>query len=154
MKDALLDGDKNAEERNQIFTNRLQEKVKTQVDESLLELRNRFNENLELIEQKFKQNNANIRAFVEKTQQASMGVLKETREEQNTLLEGRAQAFTVQSEQKLVTKINQMFGRLEELQEQVAKAQLGGSIPVSAAGREPSERALSGAGKPSDIVAE
>lgn len=61
-----------------------------QVDESLLELRNRFNENLELIETKFKQNNANIRAFIEKTQNASIGVLKETREEQNTLLEGRA----------------------------------------------------------------
>ena len=46
-----------------------------------------------------------------------MGVLKEAREEQNTLLEGRAQAFTVQSEQKLVAKINSLYGRYETLQD-------------------------------------
>ena len=49
LKDQILDGDRSQEERNQIFANRLQEKVKTQVDESLSELRNRFNQNLELI---------------------------------------------------------------------------------------------------------
>ena len=67
MKQALLDGDRNAEERNQLLQTRLQEKVKVQVDESLHELKERFNENLELIEQKFKQNNVQVRAFIEKS---------------------------------------------------------------------------------------
>ena len=57
MKDTILDGDRNAEERNKIFMNRLQEKVKAQVDDSLEELKNKFNENLEVIEQKFIDNN-------------------------------------------------------------------------------------------------
>ena len=61
----------------------------------MLELRNRFNENLELIQQQFKQNNVQIRAYVEKAQEASIAVMKESREERDTLLEGRAQAFTV-----------------------------------------------------------
>jgi hypothetical protein len=43
-----------------------------------------------IIEEKFSKNNTQIRAFVEKTQEASMSVLKEVRDEQNTLLEGRA----------------------------------------------------------------
>ena len=49
LKETILEGDKNMDERNQVFSNRLQEKVKAQVDESLSELRNRFNQNLELI---------------------------------------------------------------------------------------------------------
>ena len=56
----------------------------------MLELRNRFNENLELIQQQFKQNNVQIRAYVEKAQEASIAVMKESREERDTLLEGRA----------------------------------------------------------------
>jgi len=38
------------------------------MDVSLLELKNRFNENLELIESKFKQNNSQIKAYVEVSQ--------------------------------------------------------------------------------------
>ena len=41
--------------------------------------------------------------------------MKESREERDTLLEGRAQAFTVQSEQKLISKINALHGRYENL---------------------------------------
>ena len=50
LKDAILDGDKNAEERNQIFASRLQERVKAQIDESLAELQQRFNQNIEAIQ--------------------------------------------------------------------------------------------------------
>lgn len=82
----------------------------------MAELKNRFNENLELIQQQFKQNNVQIRAFVEKAQDASLSVIKESRDERETLIEGRAQAFTVQSEQKLITKINALYGRVEALQ--------------------------------------
>ena len=46
-----------------------------------------------------------------------MNVLKEAREERETILEGRAQAFTIASEQKLIQKINSLFGRLETLKE-------------------------------------
>ena len=51
----------------QIVVNKLQERIKIQVEESLNELKDRFNENLELIESKFKQNNAQVKAFVEKS---------------------------------------------------------------------------------------
>ena len=54
-----------------------------------------------------------------------MSVMKESREERDTLLEGRAQAFTVQSEQKLISKINALHGRYEALQQQLQKNQLG-----------------------------
>jgi len=79
----------------------------------LQEVRNRFNINTELIQTKFKENNVQIRAYIEKSQEASTAVLKESREEQITLLEGRAQAFTIQSEQKLISKINSLIGRFE-----------------------------------------
>jgi len=62
---------------------------------------------------KFKENNVQIRAYIEKSQEASTAVLKESREEQITLLEGRAQAFTIQCEQKLISKINSLIGRFE-----------------------------------------
>ena len=88
---------------------KLQERVKVQVDESLSELKNRFNENIELIQNKFKENNVQIRAYIEKSQEASMNVFKEAREERETIIEGRAQAFTVQSEQKLINKIDSLF---------------------------------------------
>ena len=90
-----MESEKLTDERNSVFTGRLQEKVKLQVDDSLGELRNRFNDNLELIQEKFKENNLQIRAFIEKSQEASMSVVKDNREEQITLLEGRCQAFTV-----------------------------------------------------------
>ena len=51
--------------------------------------------------------------------------MKEAREERETLLEGRAQAFTVQSEQKLIQKINALHGRYEAIQQQVQKSKLG-----------------------------
>ena len=52
-----MESEKLTDERNSVFTGRLQEKVKLQVDDSLSELRNRFNDNLELIQEKFKENN-------------------------------------------------------------------------------------------------
>ena len=54
MKDGVVENDSKFDQRVAIISNRLQEKVKVQVDESLNELKNRFNENLELIETKFK----------------------------------------------------------------------------------------------------
>ena len=101
--------------------------MKAQVDESLNELRNRFNENLELIQAKFKENNVQIRAFIEKSQEASMAVLKESRDEQITLLEGRTQAFTVQSEQKLISKINSLIGRFEAINSQAVDGRVNSS---------------------------
>ena len=51
-----------------------------------------------------------------------MAVLKEAREEQNTLLEGRSAAFTVQSEQKLVSKINSLQGKLEAIEDRLNRS--------------------------------
>lgn len=54
LKDSVLDGDSNLDQRMQIIMNKLQERIRAQVDESLDQLKERFNENLELIETKFK----------------------------------------------------------------------------------------------------
>jgi len=81
LKEAISESERNQDDRNETFTKRLQEKVKLQVDESLSELRNRFNENLELIQSKFKENNLQIRAYIEKSQEASLSVLKEAQNE-------------------------------------------------------------------------
>jgi len=40
--------------------------MKIQIEESLVEMRQRFNENLDLIESKFKQNNVAVKSYVEK----------------------------------------------------------------------------------------
>lgn len=58
LKDSFQDGDTNLDARIQLASSRIQEKLKLQVDESLLEISDRFNENLEIIESKFKQNNS------------------------------------------------------------------------------------------------
>ena len=43
----------------------------------MVEIKNRFNENLELIETKFKQNNSQIKDYVERQQEYNMKVIKE-----------------------------------------------------------------------------
>lgn len=65
FKDMFQDGDSNLDARIQVALSKLQEKIKLQTEEGLLEIKDRFNENLDLIETKFKQNNTQIKAFVE-----------------------------------------------------------------------------------------
>ena len=60
-----------------------------------------------------------MRTYIEKSQEATLGVVKDSRDERETILEGRSQAFTVQSEQKIVAKLNQLHGRVEALTNQV-----------------------------------
>ena len=43
------------------------------------------------------------------------------REEKDIIIEGKAQAFTVESERKLIQKINLLFGRVDALKESVSK---------------------------------
>ena len=59
-----------------------------------------------------------MRTYIEKSQEATLGVVKDSRDERETILEGRSQAFTVQSEQKIVAKLNQLHGKIEALTNQ------------------------------------
>lgn len=72
-----------------------------------------------MIETKFKQNNAQIKEYVEKMTQQGITTLEEARKEKDTLLEGRCQAFTVESERKLIQKINLLFGRMDAIKDTV-----------------------------------
>ena len=48
-------------------------------------------------------------------------MLNQNREEKDIILEGKAQAFTIESERKLVQKINLLFGRVDALKETISK---------------------------------
>ena len=48
-------------------------------------------------------------------------MMNKGREEKDIIIEGKAQAFTVESERKLIQKINLLFGRVEALKESVSK---------------------------------
>ena len=61
-----------------------------------------------------------MRTYIEKSQEATLGVVKDSRDERETILEGRSQAFTVQSEQKIVSRLNQLHGKVEALQSQMS----------------------------------
>ena len=54
-------------------------------------MRQRFNENLDLIESKFKQNNVAVKGYVEKINQIGFAKMEEERAKMETLLEGRTQ---------------------------------------------------------------
>ena len=78
-----------------------------------------------------------------------MNVLKEAREERETILEGRAQAFTIASEQKLISKINALFGRYETLKEQLNKMSAFDSNPARSISEKPLTEEAPTAGTPS-----
>lgn len=139
IKDMVTDGDTNLDERINMILGRIQDRVKVQIDENLLELKNRFNENLDLIEGKFKQNNTQIKEYVDKSMKQAIDTMEERRKEQDTLLEGRCQAFTVESERKLIQKINLLFGRLDALKDTMQRRGPSKDPEKSQPGVEPGE---------------
>ena len=48
-------------------------------------------------------------------------MMNKGREEKDIILEGKAQAFTIESERKLIQKINMLFGRVDALKEVLSK---------------------------------
>ena len=48
-------------------------------------------------------------------------MLNKGREEKDIIIEGKAQAFTIESERKLIQKINLLFGRVDALKDVISK---------------------------------
>ena len=61
-------------------------------------------------------------------------MLTQNREEKDIILEGKAQAFTIESERKLIQKINLLFGRVDALKDMIALR--APDVPVRVLGAE------------------
>ena len=57
-------------------------------------------------------------------------MLNQNREEKDIILEGKAQAFTIESERKLIQKINLLFGKVDALKETISKREPEVSLKV------------------------
>lgn len=54
-----------------------------------------------------------------------MAFLKDSRREKDTILEGKAQEFAIESERKMMSKINALQGRIQDINDQISAIKIG-----------------------------
>ena len=113
MDDATL------EERIRMAVAKVNDVLKRQIDDAVLDYNNLVNNNNKLLAEKFGVNNEEIKKMVEhKTAEMRIKILDERRK-LDTIVEGRCQAYTIEVERKLAIRLGTAISETEALKEEV-----------------------------------
>lgn len=106
LKNKVKVDDNSLEERIQLAVERIKERLTSQLDGAVLDYNKLVRDNNRLLQEKFEQNNHDVKSFIEKKTDEMRGKIIEERKKLDTIVEGRCQAFTIEIERKILQKMN------------------------------------------------
>ena len=84
---------------------RVNERLRSSLDSAVLDYNKLVGDNNRLLQEKFEQNNHDIKGFIEKKNEESRLKILEERRKMDTIVEGRCQAYTIEIERKLLQRM-------------------------------------------------
>lgn len=111
--------DRGLEERIQFAVDKMYARLKTQLEEQAADYNRLVDGTNQLLREKFDANNKDIKSFIDnKTEDMRYKILEERRK-LDTLVEGRCQAYTIEIERKLLSRLKDTLQENQTLREEM-----------------------------------